>query len=187
MMDRKDDRIVDGYLFRNAEDAEIALQEKRKIEYLEKHMNFSSALNILEVYKKANDGKIFVTPVGCTYLRKLQKFLLQCDEINADDVPPLEVSQTYMAKMRKSYTPVRQYVKPSDQRKPKWPFFSVIANILLALAVAGMFGIALKSDNPNILNYEKAITNKYAYWEQDLSKRESVIREKERELKIEVD
>lgn len=47
-----------------------------------------------------------------------------------------------------------------------------------------MFMITLKSDNPNILNYEKNLVNRYAAWEQELREREQVVREKERELNI---
>lgn len=43
-----------------------------------------------------------------------------------------------------------------------------------------MFAIAMKSDSPNILNYETAVVNKYALWEQELSEREQAVREKER-------
>ena len=45
--------------------------------------------------------------------------------------------------------------------------------------------ISYVSEQPNVINYERAITSKYASWEQELTDREQVIREKERELKIE--
>ena len=45
----------------------------------------------------------------------------------------------------------------------------------------------MKSENPNILNYEQNLINKYAQWEQELSERESIIREKERELNITIE
>ena len=32
-----------------------------------------------------------------------------------------------------------------------------------------MFAIALTSDEPNILNYERALVNKYSAWEQELT------------------
>ena len=62
--------------------------------------------------------------------------------------------------------------------------FSVILNILLLAAVVAMFVVAFSSSHPNILNYRSAVLNEYASWQQDLSEREQVIREKERELKI---
>ena len=43
----------------------------------------------------------------------------------------------------------------------------------------------MTSDNPNILNYENNLQNKYAQWEQELTERENVLREKERNLMIE--
>ena len=42
--------------------------------------------------------------------------------------------------------------------------------------------ITINGSNPNIINYERVLQNKYSQWEQELIQRESVIREKEREL-----
>ena len=60
----------------------------------------------------------------------------------------------------------------------------MILNVMLALAIVAMFVISFVSDQPNILNYERAITDKYASWEQELNQREQTIRDKERELKL---
>jgi hypothetical protein len=49
-----------------------------------------------------------------------------------------------------------------------------------------MFYITLKSDNPNILNYENSLVNKYAAWEQELKEREQDIRAREIELDVTV-
>ena len=57
-------------------------------------------------------------------------------------------------------------------------------NVLLLVAVIAMFVIALSSSHPNILNYRSAILNEYASWQQELSEREQIIRDKERDLKI---
>ena len=62
---------------------------------------------------------------------------------------------------------------------------SVLLNVLLVLAIAAMFMITLRSDNPNVLNYERALTDKYASWEQELTERERAVREKELELQME--
>lgn len=61
---------------------------------------------------------------------------------------------------------------------------SVCLNILLAVLVAAMFMITLKSDNPNILNYKNAVINEYASWDQELREREKTVREKEKALGI---
>ena len=64
---------------------------------------------------------------------------------------------------------------------------SVILNVLLAGAIIAMFYISYVSEQPNVINYERALTSKYASWEQELTEREQVIRETERELKINQD
>ena len=51
-------------------------------------------------------------------------------------------------------------------------------------AVIIMFVISTTGSRPTILNYERVLQNRYAEWEQQLSDREQVIREKERELLI---
>ena len=58
-------------------------------------------------------------------------------------------------------------------------------NIVMIVAIIAMFVITLNSDQPNILNYERNLQNKYASWEQELTQREQTVREKERELHIE--
>ena len=47
-----------------------------------------------------------------------------------------------------------------------------------------MFWIATHTDNPNILNYETVLTNRYASWDQELTERERQVRMMERELGI---
>ncbi len=58
-------------------------------------------------------------------------------------------------------------------------------NVVLMLLIALMFYISMTSTNPTALNYERAVQNKYAEWERELSERESAVREKERELLLE--
>lgn len=43
-----------------------------------------------------------------------------------------------------------------------------------------MFMIAVNSDNPNILNYETTIINKYASWDQELTERKTRLGKKKR-------
>ena len=95
---------------------------------------------------------------------------------------------TFDGELREHTSPARSRVAPSKKRdrdKEKERFtLSVILNVMLALAIVAMFVISFVSDQPNILNYERAITDKYASWEQELNQREQTIRDKERELKL---
>ena len=60
----------------------------------------------------------------------------------------------------------------------------MILNVMLAAAILCMFYISYSSEQPNILNYERALIDRYAYWEQQLTEREQVIREVEKNLQI---
>ncbi len=80
--------VVRGYCFGNAEDAEIARQEVKKIEYLEQHMDYGKPEKIYLVYRKAVEGRIFQTPIGWEYLRSLQTKLAECKNLE-EPVPPL--------------------------------------------------------------------------------------------------
>ena len=75
-----------------------------------------------------------------------------------------------------------------DKKKKKEPvgllFISVVLNIALIGAVIWMFWIATHTDNPNIINYETVLTNRYASWDQELTERERQVRLMERELGI---
>lgn len=178
------ERMVEGYLFMNEEDAELARQEKKKVEYLKQHINYSSAESVLRIYKKALAERIFKTPVGHDFLKTMREQLLQGGQVQEEEVPPVVLFTSYTMRMRQTYTPARQYVKGKEEKKAQWPVISLIANLILAIAIIAMFMITLKSDNPNILNYEKSLVNRYAAWEQELREREQTVREKERELNI---
>ena len=55
----------------------------------------------------------------------------------------------------------------------------------LVIIIGLLFAITGNSKNENILNYKKLITNQYATWDQELTEREAIIREKEKLLMVE--
>ena len=60
--------------------------------------------------------------------------------------------------------------------------FSVAVNIFLLIVAIGMAVITLMDNQPNIINYENKIVDKYAEWEQGLKEREETIKQREQEL-----
>jgi len=183
---KKDKRYVSGYQFIGEDDADLARQEEKKIAYLEQHMDYNQPNAVLKIYTKAVEERIFKTPIGFDYLRRVQDFLLSCEGITPDMVPPIKLFVNFKPRLRESSNPAKSRVKPPKEKAKVSPLFvSVMLNIGLVILVMLMFFIAQNSDNPNILNYENMLNNKYASWEQELTDREKVIREKERELKIE--
>lgn len=172
---------VNEFLFSNAEDAGLAMKEKKQVQYLEKHMDTSNPQNVLLLYEKANRERIFRTPVGLSYLQGLREQLLKAG-MKEEEIPPICVYAEYNRSQQSRPEPVKTRIIQTKRETMKRRLqFSIILNVLLVAAVIAMFVIALGSDNPNILNYERTLQDRYASWEQELTDREAELREKERD------
>ena len=186
-MDNKVDYLVDGYLFITKEDADLAKEEKKKIEYLEKRMNYDNPRSVLSVYEKMTETKMFVTPLGLAYLNQIRCFLQEHLEGELL-VPYITVPSIYKREIRHNSSVVQ--AKISNHKKKKMGIneisikTSLFLNVLLIFLVIAMFVITVQGENANILNYKTVLTNQYATWEQELTQREEAVKEKERELNI---
>ncbi len=178
-------RVVSGFVFYSEKDAILAEQERQKIAYLDKRIDRSDYPSMLAIYKKALEERVFRTPVGVEYLRELQGELKAVEEELEEEVPPIPL-WTNFTDVRGKTRPARRRVQPPTEDGTKQAAFrlSLVMNVVMIIAIIAMFIIALNSDQPNILNYEKNIQNQYATWEQELTEREQTVREKERELHI---
>lgn len=179
--------LVGGYSFYTEKDAALAESELRKVKYLEERLNYDKPDNILKIYNKAIDDNVFKSPVGHFFLKSLQEFLLGRPEIDPGEVKVIPLHVSYGGDFRGQVNPARSRVKPAPEKqtgKSAALPISIILNLVLAAAVIAMFVITLNADQPNILNYEREITNRYASWEQELTQREQMVREKERELNL---
>ena len=179
--------VLEGYSFLNEEDARRAAGERKRINYIEERMDYSKPAGVLAIYKKAVQERVFKTPVGLRYLKDIQEFLLKQPQINAEDVPPIPLYQTFDSALREQTAPAHTRIQPPAKKKEKSQLvpISVVLNIALIITIIAMFIISLNSEQPNIFNYEKALVNRYASWEQELTEREQAVREKERQLLIE--
>lgn len=180
-------QMAGGYIFRTEEDARLANAEKQKIKYLEERIDYNTPDSIRYIYEKAIQDRIFKTPVGIRYLKHLQDFLLEQPGFDPDHVAAIPLDITFSGGLREQGQSARkreQNRKQESDRQKSAFIISVISNVLLAIAICAMFAISLKSDQPNIFNYERALRDKYASWEQELTEREQKIRDRELELKL---
>lgn len=186
MADQKD-FCFDGYRFGSIEDAREAQVEKIKADYFNNRLQGKNVESVLAVYDKVLDEKIFETPIGWEYLKRIQRDLRR-GGLTEEQIRPIPMYVAFSHKEdTSSQAVIRERVRPSRKKseEKKRLQLSVMVNILLLILVAAMFYITLNSKNPNIINYKRAIENEYASWEQELTERESVIREKEKTLDIE--
>lgn len=180
-MSAKEDRTVGGFVFGTQQEADLARKDEEKITFLESRMDYTKLETVRVIYQKAIENRIFETPVGYSYLLGIYNML------KGQGMEDLEavVLNAPLPRAREEQKPLKK-IEPSKVREVKVKLYaSLTLNLILAGIVTAMFVIALKGSNPNILNYENALVNKYAAWEQELTERENAIREKERSLMIE--
>ena len=197
--------IVEGFAFASQEAASLAQREAESIQYVKSQMNMKSPRMALEVYRKLTQEEVFETPVGIAFLKERRDYLLAQPEIQEELAPvqtqkmgavlagrqagEMEMASLYDDKLRQAKERVRsmeQKKKQAEQnlnKKKNSLRFSLFFNLFLILVVVGMVSITLVDDNPNILNYEEKILDKYSAWESELDEREQELKKREQSLK----
>ena len=180
----KDQYTVNGFLFGDKADVEIANQELSAIQFIEKKISSQSVENVLAVYQAALEKKMFRTPVGYSYLRELQKRMLR-GGVDKERIPPISLYQVYNDAYKVQERP-RRITQTKKETNPDRRLMrnSIWANIIMFFIILVLFIITLTGENANVLNYRNVITNEYSTWEEELKSREQAVREKERELGI---
>ncbi len=184
-MDKKNEElIVAGYRFATVADAETARMEEKKVKNLEKNLDYRKPQNVLLVYNKAIENRVFWTPVGLAYLQKMQADMVKWG-IPADKIQPVPLYGTFSNKTENNSSIRRSIASRKPKVEYKGRFItSVLVNLILVFLVAAMFVVSWKSDVPNIVNYRTAILNEYSEWEQQLTEREQAVREAEKQLNM---
>lgn len=193
--------LVEGYRFFSREEAKKAERELAKVRVLNEKLDEDNLQAVKALYTKAVKQQVFETEIGITYLRNLQVHLIAEGELKPEELPlPIQYSKTtwgeeqlrlredYDAALTQARNDMDAQLKKERERirqlRDKCRTL-MIALILMAVMVVGMFAITFTGKNENVLNYKNALVNQYAQWEQELSEREARIREKEAELGIE--
>lgn len=178
---------AEGFLFLNGEDAALADKERKQVEYLERRLDYKNPEHVLSVYQKLIQERTFKTPVGTIYLKHLQNYLLNKANMDKERIPFIPVDEPCDRSTPESRVELKSVQNAAKKRKEKQAAnhkISVILNFILVAVILAMFWMTMQSETPNMINYRTALENKYAAWEQELTEREQVVREKERELKI---
>lgn len=175
------------YMFEYVAEAEEAKTEAQRIARLEKQLDYTKPAVVLAFYKKALEGRVFKTVEGYAYLLHLRQYLEERKSDLGGVIPC--IPSDYMserAHYRVIVDELKDNLKNEKKKNRTIKHNNTTMRIVitfLVVALIAMLVIALVSDNPNILNYERVLQDKYASWELDLKEREEVIREKELELK----
>ena len=175
--------VVDQYLFETEEEYQLAISEKKKIQYIDEHTDYRVIENVVVLYKRMIETHMFQTPVGYAYLERIYRLLLQ-NGVTTEDLPRIFVKKKISLAGRKEIMRENRLLRNGIERKKRTNSIIITVCIALAVVVIALFSVAFTGQHPNILNYENVILDKYSAWEQELTERENAIREKELSLKV---
>ncbi len=173
----KEHLFFDGFLYGNEEDVQLAKEEKKKAAYIENKINYDDITTTLKIYEKAIKEKVFRTPVGFEYLKRMRMEMIKRG-VPADKISPIPLYQVFSKDVETRPIRIFQVKEKKDDSKEMLRK-SIWLNIALVILVVGMFLITLFGENTNILNYKYKIENEYSIWQQELEEREAILREKE--------
>lgn len=188
--------VVNGYQFEDEKDYEDAVNEKKAVKYLEGHVNLNDTAKTLQVYNTLLAKNMFRTPIGLEYMRRLRASLQKSSAVK-EELPYVRVPASSKpdgadgegsrggAKGNNGYRAAEAKIKELEnrcRRQHAGRRNSVILNIILIIVIIAMFIIAGNSSAPNIVNYERVITDKYSSWKEELTDKEEELRQREREL-----
>ena len=171
--------MVGGYEFATKEEAQLAKDELNAIKYLSQKTNSKDPKQVYSLYNKIIERKLFSTHVGMNYLKNLQTFLYKSDEIPNDKIQPIPINAETQGEIniRRERSEFKSELRDMSVKVAKYKnnFTRVmIINVVLIIIIIAMFVILNTSSNPNIINYEVNIQNKYSQWQQLQSQEESL-------------
>ena len=169
MTEEKDKRkfMVGGYEFTSKEDAQIAKDELNAIKYVSSKTNSKDPKQVYSLYNKIIERKLFSTQIGMNYLKSLQTFLYKSSEIPNDKIQPIPINTDTQDEIniRRERSEFKSELRDLSIKVARYKnnFTRVmIINVILVIIIVAMFIILNTSSNPNIINYEVNLQNKYA-------------------------
>lgn len=163
-----------GFIFSNEVLAEKAKKELNAVVYLRDELSKIDGAHLLGAYKGLIDKEVFDTAEGYTFLKDVQRRLIDDDTVDNAEIPPIPV-----------YDPSEVRRRQTELEEPLWKrrFFTlIIVTIALAACAVFMFILTATQDSPNILDYKEKLENHYSEWDESLTRREEQVREREEKL-----
>lgn len=179
--------VVDGYVFETESQARQAKKEHKGICYIKEKLNMDDPEEVLTVYNRIVQEKLFVTPVGYAFLGELQEYLKASKTIRNTDICPLDTEPVTEGlgqnEKEKKNTKTDRLEENGEKYRSRF-ISSLIVNVVLTFVVVAMFLIMHFSEIPTILNYENKLIDRYETWQKELDRRQQRIEEYEEKYHI---
>lgn len=177
--------IISGYEFATKGDYEKAKKEAESVMYIKAHTDMTDTQQVLKIYNKASDMKMFQTVVGYEFMHQLYAILVKKKVMEPEYLKTIPVCK--QAKERDLPEDVESANRLSEQyrvlyedSKEKRKQQKIII-VFLILLIGAM--VAMVYFNYNTYD-ENEVLDKYSTWEAELEEREAALKEKEEALGI---
>ncbi len=174
----KGNNIVDGYIFKNMQEAERAKKELESINKIKAEIDINNGDKMEQLYKKLVDKRCYVTPVGINFLHEMREYII--NELCIYDIPPVPAS--FIVKKNTPDTVASdKYDKIKNELENEISIRKKLTIFLVAFAVIiiGMFFIIVTNDNLGYFNAEEKVLDKYSAWQERLEMWEQELEERE--------
>lgn len=178
---------VGGYTFTDKKAADAAKEEFQAINKMSSKINTKDARQVYALYNSIIDKKLFSTMVGLNYLKELQQFLYICKEIPNNRIRPIPINNDVQSVLEgkreiiENQSEIRILKRERNMYKSRFTT-SVIINLALVVVIIAMIIITLTSKNPNIINYETKLQDKYSAWQEQLQSEEASLKARETQI-----
>lgn len=178
---------VGGYTFTDKKAADAAKEEFQAINKMSSKINTKDARQVYALYNSIIDKKLFSTMVGLNYLKELQQFLYICKEIPNNRIRPIPINNDVQSVLEgkreiiENQSEIRILKRERNMYKSRFTT-SVIINLALVVVIIAMIIITLTSKNPNVINYETKLQDKYSAWQEQLQSEEASLKAREAQI-----
>ena len=120
-------------------------------------------------------------------MKELQQFLYLSEDVPNDKIRPIPINQDTQIAIDRRREQLEHRSELRDlsikvaNYKNKYTKI-LIVNVFLVIAIVIMFLMLKTSSNPNIINYEVRIQDKYAQWQEQLESQEASLKAREKQL-----
>lgn len=185
-------RIVEGFIFENEEEYQLALKDAEMFDILWDKIKKSDRSVAIELYETLLSSDKVKTVVGMYNVKMLQNYLIQNGYVSESEIIPIvgfvgrrvsttDAMKSYEYSNRMKYMVNQKMNDKLEKYKATVSTLKVVV-LILAVVIAVMFVVQANGGTANYASAKEAVIDEYSEWEQDLNDREKEVKEKEEEL-----
>ena len=186
-------RVVEGFVFDNDEEYQMALKDAEMFEILWGKIKNSNGKMAIELYESLLVSDKIKTVVGMYNIKLLQNYLIKNGYVSENEITPIvgfigkKVSTTDAVKSYE-YAYKMKYLVDQKVNDKLEKYKSMVGTLkvvvlILSVVVAIMFVVQANGGTANYASAKEAVIDEYSEWEENLNDREKEVKEREEELK----